>query len=318
MRSGGIEYVKKVAEDIRNMIVKGATTIAIRALESLKYMAEHTHTNDLKADLREAIGILKAARPTEPALFNGLIYVWNYFNERYVGSISEDSRTLIEGVESYLRMLRSAFEKIINFGSALITDGSVIITHCHSSTVSRILIEAWNSGKRIKVISTETRPVYQGRTTARELAEEGLEVIHVVDSAMGWAVKRFKPDLAIIGADALTSLGSIVNKIGSYLLAIVAKEHSIPLYIATTLLKMDTRTILGDRTEIEMRAPSEIWEDAPEGVEVYNPAFEFVPPEYITGIVSEAGIIPPGLVAYVFKEIYPEILKFNHMEELSI
>ncbi len=311
MEVGPIQYVKKVAEDIRNMVIKGATTIAIRALEALKYMAEKTTAQNFKEQVEKAVEILRRSRPTEPALFNGLTYVWNHFNDNYTGILSKDRKILIEIVDDYLGMLRKAFDNLIEIGSSLIHDGSTVITHCHSSSVSKILIRAKNSGKEIKVIATETRPVYQGRITVKELSEAGIKVIHIVDSAMGWAVKKFKPDIAIIGADAITSLGSIINKIGSYLLALVAKEHSVPLYVATTLLKMDTRTIIGARTEIEMRSRNEIWSDAPDSVEVYNPAFEYIDQKYITGIISEAGIIPPGIVAYIFKEKYPDILRFN-------
>ncbi len=306
-----ITHVQNVANDIKSMKIKGATTIAIKAIETIKFVIERSPLDKVSDLFTMSIDILRKSRPTEPAMFNGLTYVYNRYVELKTDDPAKDRELIIHLADSYLNMLKSSFEKIIDIGSRLIPEKATIVTHCHSSTVTQIILKAKNMGKNVRVISTETRPIYQGRITARELSEAGIEVYHIVDSAMHWAFNKYKPDLVLIGADAISSVGTVINKIGSNLLALVAKEHSVPLYIATTLLKMDIRTIYGVSTEIEMRPPKEVWEEAPENVKILNPAFEVIEPKYIRGIISEAGIIPPNLVTYVFKERYPEILHLD-------
>ena len=303
-----LAFVDRKRRDIKNMVIRGATTIAIEMMKTIKFVAENASDEDFDDLIQESIKLLRDSRPTEPAAFNGLDYVSNKYKLEKIEDPSVDRKLVISSTEKYLDMLYSAFDKIIEIGSKLIHDDFIVITHCRSSTVTSILKKAHEEGKDIKVISTETRPAYQGRSTSRELADLGIKVYHIVDSAMHWAIDKYKPDLAIIGADAITSVGSVINKIGSNLLALVAREHHIPLYVASTLLKLDTRTLYGEKTEIEMRIGSEVWGDAPDNVEILNPAFEMVDPEFITGFISEAGILPPNLVSYVFKELYPDIL----------
>jgi len=306
-----INYVKEISDKIKNLEIRGATTIAIKAVETIKFIAQNAPDNELERILVESLNILKNSRPTEPAMFNGLTYILTRFMKEKSGMIPEDREKLIEISDNYLKMLFDAFYKIIDIGSKLIPDGSRIMTHCHSSTVTNILKKALEMGKSFEVISSETRPRFQGRKTARELAEFGIKVYHIVDSSMRWAARKFKPDLAIIGADAITSLGTIINKIGSKLLALVAKEFDFPFYIAATLLKLDMRTMYGEHIIIEMRDPSEIWEDPPKNVVILNPAFETVSPDYIDGIITEIGVIPPSNVVLAFKEKYPDIWLTN-------
>jgi ribose 1,5-bisphosphate isomerase len=180
------------------------------------------------------------------------------------------------------------------------------MTHCHSSVVNGILLEAKRQGKdNFKVINTETQPKLQGRKTARKLLKAGIEVIHVVDSAMRWVVNHYEVDLILIGADSITSEGTVLNKIGSRLLALVAHEEHVPFYVASSLLKYNPKTSFGTLEKIEMRDPKEIWEDPPENIEILNPAFETVSRRYIDGLITEAGIFASSHVHFQFAKLYP-------------
>ncbi|MGQ4892097.1 MAG: translation initiation factor eIF-2B [Candidatus Njordarchaeia archaeon] len=310
-KAGLINHVKDVSEKIKKLEIRGATTIAIKAVETVKYVVQNAPGEQLERMLIESIEILKNSRPTEPAMYNGLTYIYTRFRKEKSDDPEENRKKLIGIADTYLKMLFDAFYKIIEVGSKLIPDDSRIMTHCHSSTVTNILKKAFEMGKTFEVISSETRPRFQGRKTTKELAAAGIKVYHIVDSSMRWAARRFKPDLAMIGADAITSIGTVINKIGSKLLALVAKEFDFPFYIGSTLLKLDIRTMCGENVTIEMRDPSEIWEDPPENVVILNPAFETVSHEYIDGIISEVGIIPPNNVLHAFKEKYPYIWSTN-------
>ncbi len=311
-----LDYVTKIKEDIAMLRIRGATKIAVTAMETIKKVVKEVSDNDLEPALRETIKLLYWSRPTEPAMQNGLNYIESTFNELIKKNAdTEEIRVrLSQAADEYLELLKRAFMKIVEIGWRRIPDNGIIMTHCHSTTVVQILRKAKENGRRVTVIASETRPLYQGRRTTRELAESGIKVFHIVDSAMRWAARKFKPDLAIIGADAIGSNGVVVNKIGSKLLALVAKEFDFPLYVTASLLKLDLKTVFGEYIPIEMRDPKEVWPNAPEGVEILNPAFETVAPEFIDAIITEAGVIPPSNVVIVFKELYPKIWRIVNKE----
>ena len=158
------------------------------------------------------------------------------------------------------------------------------------------------------MINTETQPKLQGRKTANELLEAGIDVIHVVDSAMRWAVNHFEVDLILIGADSITSEGTVLNKIGSRLLALVAHEEHVPFYVASSLLKYNPVSQFGILEKIEMRDEKEIWKNPPKGINILNPAFETVSRRYIDGLITEAGIFASSHVHYYFSKLYPDLI----------
>ena len=141
--------------------------------------------------------------------------------------------------------------------------------------------------------------------TAKDLVDAGITTTQVVDSAMRWVINSYNVDIIITGADAITSQGTVINKIGTRLLALAAKEMDVPFYSAINLLKYDPETSIGKLSEIEMRATSEIWDDAPEGLNFLNPAFETVSHDLIDGIISESGVFSPSIVYLIIKENYP-------------
>ncbi len=310
-----MDYLKKAAQKITDLEVQGATHIAIYGVEQFIAYAKRLEDLDEKEMMDELFtghNVLASARDTEPALRNGLLYILGKIHKDRTEGIVEDIPKMVEiyGNE-YKQIIKDSKKAIAKFGSRLIPDDAedfVIQTHCHSSIVEAILIEAANQGKQFKVVSTETRPFYQGRMTANILTSNGIEVIQVVDSAMRWAAKNLGSDIIIIGADAVTSEGTVLNKIGSRLLALVAQEEHIPYFIATPLLKYNPSTLYGNYERIEMRETTEIskdWKEKPkENLTILNPAFETVNRLYINGIISEAGIFPSSEIHMTFRHYY--------------
>lgn len=229
-------------------------------------------------------------------------------------SIKEILELITSCKDDYKLLMQNSKQKIAEIGARRMPDAStddnfIIMTHCHSSIVNAIFLEAKRQGKdNFKVVATETQPRLQGRKTVRKLLDAGIEVIHVVDSAMRWVVNNYDVDLIIIGADSITSEGTIINKIGSRLLALVAHEEHVPFYVASPLLKYNPQTSFGILEKIEMRNPREVWEDAPEGLTILNPAFETVSRRYIDGLITEAGIFASSHVHNYFAKLYPDML----------
>ncbi len=313
-----LRIIEDTSKRISQMIVRGATNIAIEAMKSLESFIRNVRDNALELSFYKAVEILFKSRPTEPAMQNGIIYVLATFEKekQETNSISELKNALITATREYISLLKTAINKIIEIGWRRVPENGIVMTHCHSSTVVSILQKAKDAGKKFIIISSETRPLYQGRKTSKELGSYGIKVYHIVDSAMRWAARKFKPDMALIGADAVTSTGVVINKIGSKLLALVAAEFDFPLYVATTLLKLDPKTLLGGYTPIEIRDPREVWENPPRNIEVLNPAFETIDPRYIDGIITEAGIIPPEIFQLKFESTYPRIWNIISSEQV--
>ncbi len=294
------KQLRQTMEDIKSLKIQGATNVAIFGVEAF---AKHAETVPLKEDalinhLESLADELSVVRVTEPALRNGLRYVMT-------GIRREGNEVASELGKKYVKLIDDAKKKIFKIGGERIQDGSRVLTHCHSSISVGIFLEAAKQGKDFDVINTETRPLFQGRKTARILAEKNIRVTHVVDSAMRWAMNSFNPHMIFLGADAITVEGVALNKIGSRLCALASEEEHIPLYICTSLLKYDQATSIGRLSEIEMRSPTEIWdEDCPEGVTVLNPAFETIDRRNISAYITEAGLIPPQSVHQTFRRIY--------------
>ena len=314
-----MEELYKKAEKIKSLEIQGATSVALSAIQFLSDYAHEIEKecqcpDDWFNKLDEAKEILFKTRETEPTMRNGLNYIIKKLEKNRVqiecGNILE---LILKYKEEYKVKIEEAKKKIAEFGARRIPEiveenQFIVMTHCHSSFVDAILIKAKEQGKCFKVISTETRPRFQGRKSVNVLRKEGIDVIHVVDSAMRWAVNYFEVDLIIIGADSITSEGTVLNKIGSRLLALVAHEEHVPFYVASPLLKYNPQTSLGILEKIEMRDSKEIWENPPEGVNILNPAFETVSRRYIDGLISEAGIFASSHVPTYFNKLYPELI----------
>lgn len=280
--------VKAVADRIKALKIQGATNVAIEGLKSLK------KTNE--KNLEKNIKILSNSRITEPLLFNGLRYIRATYK----------SSGIDESVDEYIDLIKESKKNAIETCSERIPDKATIMTHCHSSLVVESIIKAKNKGKKPKVIVTDTRPLYQGKITATELAKAKIPVTFVVDSA----ARRFMNDcnLFLMGSDAITANSYFVNKIGSSLMALAAKEAKTEVGVAVQLLKADTRTIKGEM-KIEERAASEVWKKPPKGIDIKNPAFDMTPATHIDFVASEFGILSAYTAFQVAQQKYPWIME---------
>ncbi len=302
--------VLEAAKRIRRLEVQGATNVALTAIRALVEQMRESRAESREealAEIEEARDILFGARETEPFMRNALRYIeWRVRAARW-GSVEELNRLMEEVAEEFIQRFREARKRIEDIGSRRILPGTRILTHCHSSAVIGVLRAAKRRGIEYEVICTETRPLYQGRITAKELLEMGVKTTMIVDSAVRTFLKQV--DLVLVGADAITSEGNIINKIGTSLIALAAQEARVPFYVVTELLKFDPQTIHGDYEAIEERAASEIWPDAPEGLAIRNPAFEVTRRDYIHGIICEEGVISPHSILEAVRRRYPWILE---------
>ncbi|MEM3503414.1 MAG: S-methyl-5-thioribose-1-phosphate isomerase, partial [Nitrososphaeria archaeon] len=191
-------------------------------------------------------------------------------------------------------------------GAKRIRDGDVLLTHCNSEAALSVILSAHRLNKNIKVYCTETRPKFQGLISASMLSKNGVDVTLIVDSAVRYFMNKI--DQVIVGADAITANGAIVNKIGTSLIALAAKEARSKFMVAAESYKISPQTFYGDLIIIEERSKYEIvskdWLSRNKNVKVSNPAFDITPPEYIDAIITEVGIFPPQGIFILYKEMY--------------
>jgi methylthioribose-1-phosphate isomerase len=206
-------------------------------------------------------------------------------------------------------------EKIGKNGAKLLKDGDVVLTHCNAGALATVdygtalgvIRSAWREGKRIKVIVTETRPLLQGaRLTAWELKRDGIPTTLVVDSAVGYMMAKGEVTKVLVGADRIAANGDAANKIGTYTIAVLAKEHHVPFYVVAPTTSIDMNTPTGEKIPIEYRAPQEVQfiqgkRISPKGVKVLNPAFDVTPARFITAIVTERGVAKSNKLKSFFR-----------------
>ena len=248
------ERFSKIIEDIKKVKIQGASNITKSAL--LAYSLIKT---------KQAKEKLINARPTEPMLINTL----NYFEKI--------------GYKKTLQHFNQAQNKINKLVFKLIKNNSIIFTHCHSTNVINALIYAKKKGRKFSVLNTETRPLFQGRKTSKELEKAGIKVTEFIDAGAGIAIKQ--ADLIFLGADAILNSG-VINKIGSGMFAEIAYDEKKPVYIIADSWKFSPKNV-----KIEERNFKEIWKNAPKNIKIENPAFELIPKKYIKAIISELGIL---------------------------
>jgi len=305
-----LESIQIAAEKIKGLEVQGARNVAIAAIEAIETLAKETKAKNKKEflkELSEAKDILFASRETEPLMRNAVRLI----TRKVERSVKEGARELAEIVSSasqkFLNDLEDSKEKIAEIGARRIKNDSVIFTHCHSSTVTYLLRRAKQEGKSFEVICTETRPVFQGRLTAKEMLESRVKTTLIVDSAARFFMNQV--DFVIVGADAITSQGNVINKIGTSMIALVAHESRTPFYVVSELLKFDPATMYGDYEKIEERSPNEVWENLPKNLIIRNPAFDVTRRDFIHGIICEEGIISPHSIIEVMHRKYPWVFE---------
>lgn len=304
------EAIRVTAQQIKKLEVQGARNVAIAAIKALQTLAEQTNAKNkvtFLEELKEAQSTLFASRETEPLMRNAVRWIITQAQDCDIEKVDVLSGMVSSNVSLFLQNLEASRERTAEIGAKRIRDGMLVFTHCHSSTVTRLLAKAKADGKSFSVICTETRPAFQGRITAREMVELDIQTMFIVDSAARSYMGDV--DIAFVGADAITSEGNVVNKIGSSSIAVLANEARKPFYVVSELLKFDPETLDGEYEGIEQRNPAEVWKEAPEKLYVRNPAFDVTPSKYIHGLICEEGVIAPQSIVETINRSYPWVLK---------
>ncbi len=301
-----IDY-KQVADAIRTLVVRGAPAIGVSGAFGLALAALQSNAKEkdqLIKDLEVAKKILFETRPTAVNLAWGLEKIMSVAK---IGESIDQIRTSV--IETAKQMAEDDIQinmSIGKNGSDLFDDNDTIMTHCNAGALATVgygtalgVIRATKeSGKNIKVIATETRPVQQGsRLTAFELKHDNIDVSLIPDTAVGYTMANGLVNGVVVGADRILQTGHVFNKIGTYQVATMAKQHNIPFYVAAPLSTFDLES-RPDDVIIEQRKASEVTgigdkRTAPDGIDVINPAFDMTPPELISGIITENGIAKP-------------------------
>lgn len=304
-----LEYVEYddhagVAHAIQNLVVRGAPAIGVAAAFGMALAAKNSAaatSQGVLSDMDEARRMLAATRPTAVNLAWGLDRVYDAARGGSTAAQVRDA-ALAEALAMADNDITTN-QTLGRNGAPLFGDGDTVMTHCNAGALATVaygtalgVIRATReSGKEVRVVATETRPVQQGsRLTAFELKHDGFDVSVIPDTAVGYSMAGGMVDKVVVGADRILRTGHVFNKIGTYQVAAMAHMHRIPFYVAAPLSTFDMESDIDDVT-IEMRRASEVVgpEDrrtAPEGVKVVNPAFDITPPDLISGIITEAGV----------------------------
>ncbi len=301
--------VRKIREDIRTMIIRGAGRIARAGAKALAIAAEEyrgDNVEDFISYMKKVAEYVKSARPTAVSLPNAISYVMTRLLRASPESVEDAKQIVVLAAEEFIEYSKNAVKVIAELGAKRVENGDIIMTHCHSTAAVSVIVEAHNQGKVSKVYVKETRPKMQGLITAKALADAGLDVILIPDSSVRYFMKRVNK--VVVGADTIAANGAVINKIGTSLVALAAKEARVRLYVAAETYKFSPQTVIGELVPIEVRDPREIVEDewlkANPQVKVYNPVFDVTPPEYVDAIITEKGIIPPQAAILILMEEY--------------
>jgi ribose 1,5-bisphosphate isomerase len=297
--------VPETAEKIKSMEIRGAGRIARAAAEVLRdhALAVRAPTSAaFRQEMERAADLLVATRPTAVSLPNAVHFVMAGLD--VAKTVDEAQIGIVRRAEQFIQSSQHAVEKIAEFGARHIRDGDVILTHCNSEVALGCMIEAHRQGKEIEVFATEVRPRNQGHITIRTLNDAGIKTNFIVDSAVRSFIHDV--DLVIVGADAVTVNGAVVNKIGTSQVAHTAAEARVNVIVAAETYKFAPRTVVGELIQIEERPPGEVLSDeiakTLPHVTVRNPAFDVTPAEYIDLIVTEQGAIPPQMAYIIIRE----------------
>ena len=299
-----LEKYADTARAIKEMIVRGAGAVGAAGAYGMAQAILEAPDEEFEAYVKAAAEKLRTTRPTAQNLFEGINAVLRAVDAKD----GEDSRAkAVDAAQRYADHDASSCEAIGEYGAELIPDGARILTHCNAGWLAFVdwgsalspIYTAKRQGKGVFVYVDETRPRCQGaRLTAWELSHSGIEVTVICDNMAAVVMRQGKVNLVVVGADRIAANGDTANKIGTYTVALLAREHGVPFYVAAPASTFDLSLASGDQIPIEERDPREVThgfgrQTAPDGVAVYNPAFDVTPAGLITGIITERGIISP-------------------------
>lgn len=291
------DIVAGTAAEIRDMRIRGAGRIARAGASALVDYARDYGGNDLakfREDIVGASEVLLDSRPTAVSLWNGVHSTIR--DVESAASFEEARESVVRNGRAFVESSEKAVEAIAKIGAKRVKDGDVLMTHCNSSAAIGVIAEAVRQGKDVKVYATESRPWRQGILTIRDLSAAGVDVTLIIDSAVRTVMT--KVDRVFVGADTITSSGSLINKIGTSQVALAASEARAEFNVCSETYKFSPKTLFGDAVTIEERDMGEIVRpgEMPEGVKVFNPVFDTTPAKYIDNIITELGIMSPGAV----------------------
>lgn len=305
-----LKTFNEVADGIRDMVVRGAPAIGVSAAYGIALGVKNfvgTNVIDLEDELEYISEVMAATRPTAVNLFWAIDRMNRTFQKaKSEGkTVSEIKQILLEDAKAIHEEDIESQRLIAQFGGELIEDNSTVLTHCNAGALATggvwgtalgVIRGAKNQGKTVSVIADETRPYLQGaRLTAWELLQDQIPVTLITDNMSGHMMKKGKVQAVVVGADRIAANGDTANKIGTYMVAVLARENKIPFYVAAPLSTIDLNCPTGEQIPIEERDIREIThvrdiQLAPEGIEVSNPAFDVTPNELIAGIITEKGV----------------------------
>ena len=305
-----------VAEAIKKMVVRGAPAIGVSAAMGLALGASQSvgmSVSDLKDDFDYMCQVMSQTRPTAVNLFWAIERMRARFKreEATTKDVGEIKASLVEEAKTIFKEDIEANRSIGRHGADLIPDGSTVLTHCNAGALATagdygtalgVIRGARDAGKRVAVIADETRPFLQGlRLTAWELAKDDIPVTVITDNMAGHVMKSGKVNVVVVGADRIAANGDAANKIGTYMVAVLANKHDIPFYVAAPISTLDLTLKTGQDIPIEERDSREVThigeqQLAPDGIGVHNPAFDVTPNELITAIITDKGVARPPYV----------------------
>jgi methylthioribose-1-phosphate isomerase len=299
--------VEDVYEAIRSLRVRGAPAIGVAAAFGVVVGVQHTCSEVFDAMLAHVTDHLRASRPTAVNLFWALDRMERCAANNKGQTLAQITQALLKEALAIQAEDAAMCHAIGRAGADLIREGSGVLTHCNTGglataeygTALSVMFTAADQGRRFRVFADETRPLLQGaRLTTWELQQAGIDVTLICDSMAAQVMKEGRVQLVIVGADRIAANGDAANKIGTYGVALLAKAHGIPFYVAAPSSTFDLDLPNGDGIPIEQRDPREVThgfgrQTAPDGVAVYNPAFDVTPARLITGLITEKGIIQP-------------------------
>lgn len=309
-----------VAEGIKKLWIRGAPAIGIAAAMGIALGAQDIEAGSMDSFLKKLEPVFEAILSTRPTAVNikwAVERIGKLLSSNSAEPVDKVKELLIDEAKKILEEDIKINKSIGRWGAQFIKDGDTILTHCNAGSLATggygtatapMLVAAKEQGKKIHVIADETRPVLQGaRLTAWELMQEGIPVTLITDNSAGFLMKKGRIDLAIVGTDRTTRSGDVANKIGTYTVAVMCREHGIPFYVAAPLSSIDFTMESGDLIPIEERPADEvttIWGHrvAPEGVNVINLAFDVTPAKYVTSFFTEKGAFMPQDIKKLMKE----------------
>ena len=298
---------EQVADVIRNMVVRGAPAIGVAAAMGIALGVKNSKAEngaDLKKDFDQICDVIGKTRPTAVNLFWAIRRMQDKFEYLRMRPIAQIKQALIEEAQRMHAEDIAANQAMGRHGATLMPSSGGVLTHCNAGALATagygtalgVIRAAIEQGKKIHVYADETRPFLQGsRLTAWELNKDGIPTTVISDNMAGAMMKQGKIDAIVVGADRIAANGDVANKIGTYSVAVLAKEHGIPFYVAAPFSTIDMETPDGSKIPIEQRNGREVTHIAgkqmvPEGVSVENPAFDVTPAKYVTAIVTERGV----------------------------